>query len=636
MGRLTEKLNELIGFPENIIESGSGFKIGDETCHFARVAGDENSQTYADRDSALQVYRETKILDHAVVIASRLENTGSGRLSNINILDPLHLVFSQPSGQWRHIHAHGGTTESYYPPLAYQTRESTDVRGTFRIESHPRGRSSNLHLPFLISLFNTDAQSEGLFCGLEWSGTWHMTFAQVDETHSSLSAGIKVSNLELESGEMLELPKVHLGFFQGGPEAATNALRRYLYEHACASYQGKPLQPHVSYDHWFGIRNELNFDKLKHQADRAAELGIEIFVVDASWFPGDFPNGVGNWNEIDREKFPDGLQPLAEYVRTLGMDFGMWFEIERAHEGTWALEEYPELFISPPESYPSRKNAHLNLARQDAQDWAIETVGNWIEKLDLRWSRWDYNIEPQPYWDAVDPTGKIQCRYMEGLYRVLDTLMSKYPTWMVEGCSSGGRRIDIGTMKRAHTYWFSDQSRIPSVCRYMQARANRFLPGHLLNSSVAVASGNGDSGFNDTSVLSRMLGKLAFDGDIASWSAKLTDRMAKWAGVFKDIRHLFVQDFYQLLPIPTTAEDWDAVQFVAYPGNESAVFAFSRCNGGCLRLPLRGLDQNSAYRVSRAPDGAVETYSGADLLESGLEIELPEESAGLWKIDVVQ
>jgi alpha-galactosidase len=390
--------------------------------------------------------------------------------------------------------------------------------------------------------------------------------------------------------------------------------------------------PRVSYDHWFGIGSKLSFDEMKSQAVRAADLGVEVFVVDAAWFPGDFPEGVGNWNDVDSSRFPDGLEPLAEYVRGLNMDFGLWFEIERAHEGTRALIEHPEYFIPRPAGSKLCNSAHLNLARQDAQDWAIRTIGNWIERLDLRWSRWDYNIEPQPYWGSADPSGKIQFDYMAGLYRVLDTLMSEHPKWMVEGCASGGRRIDVGTMKRAHTFWFSDHSSVPSICRYMQARANRFLPGHLLNSSVAVEWRNGDAGFNDVAVLSRMLGKLSFDGDIASWSPALSERMSAWVQEFKSIRHLLVQGFYQLLPTPATAQDWDAVQFVSWSGDEAAVFVFSGCDGGTCRLPLRGLGPELTYHASRSPDGPVTTHCGADLIASGLAVEMAGDQAELLRI----
>jgi alpha-galactosidase len=192
--------------------------------------------------------------------------------------------------------------------------------------------------------------------------------------------------------------------------------------------------------------------------------------------------------------------------------------------------------------------------------------------------------------------------------------------------------MDIGTMKRAHTFWFSDQTEIASVCRYMQARANRFLPGNFLNSSVAVGESVGDAGFSDTSVLSRMLGKLAFDGDIGSWSAPLTTRMGSWVAAFKSIRHLLVQDFYQLLPQPQTAEDWDAVQFVSYPADEAVVFAFAGCQGGDTMLRLRGLRQNHAYTVTRMPAGDSVTVSGDALMNGGLPIALEQDHGGLWRI----
>ena len=262
----------------------------------------------------------------------------------------------------------------------------------------------------------------------------------------------------------------------------------------------------------------------------------------------------------------------------------------------------------------------------------IELVGGWIRRLDLRWSRWDYNIIPEAFWDNTDPTLKVQFSYFAGLYRVLDTLMKEHPNWMVEQCAAGGQRIDIGTMKRAHTYWFSDQTTVQSMCRYMQARANRFLPGHLLNSSVAVERGNGDAGFDDTSMISRMLGKLSFDGDIASWSAEFSARAARWVAEFKAIRHLLVQDFYQLLPMPTTADEWDAVQFVTYNGNDAVLFVFAGQSGGRQTVRLRGLDPEVSYNVSRLLDGPANRQLGSDLMAAGLSIELSPDEGSLWRI----
>jgi len=619
-----------------LVEPGAGFRIGSPSFPFVLADRKGNRWTYINHEHKLQVESVVRPRGSAVVIAARLKNIGEQPSSPIHVLEPLYLVFRQPQEKWRHLFANGGTTERYYPPTAYRTHDWSRSRQTLTIESHPEGRSSNLHLPLLISLASAAEDADGLFCGMEWSAGWYIRFEKGTGSQSCLAAGVKVNGLRLEPGESLNLPEVHLGFFTGGPAAGTNALRRYLHENVCARYHGKPMIPRVSYDHWFGIDNRFNVDLLKAEAKRAAELGVEVFVLDAAWFSGDFPEGVGNWDSVDRRKFPAGLEPLADYVRELGMDFGLWFEPERAVEGTWFVRRHPDWFVPVP-GWGKGQFYHLNLADSDVQDYLIEMVGGWIKRLNLRWTRWDYNINPRPFWEAVDPTMKIQFSYLEGLYRVLDALMAKYPDWMVEGCASGGLRLDIGTMKRAHTFWFSDQTEDPCLCRYMQARANRFLPGHLLNSSVPVELvGPGDFGFDDTAILSRMLGKLAFDGHIASWSPELTARMARWVGEFKAIRHLLAQDFYQLLPMPTTIEDWDAVQFASYSGDESALFVFSREKGGRKTIVPHGLKREGEYTLNRRPDGSPQAVPGLELLERGFPVELGPNEAGLWRIALAQ
>lgn len=354
--------------------------------------------------------------------------------------------------------------------------------------------------------------------------------------------------------------------------------------------------------------------------------------MDAAWFPGDFPYGVGNWDSVNIEKFQNGLEPFAEYVRSKGMKFGLWFEPERASADTEAVRNHPQWFVETP-AFDSKGTPqfHINLALPKAQDWMIETVGRWIKQLDIRWSRWDYNIDPQPAWDKIDPTGKIQFAYMEGLYRVLDTLMREHPRWFVECCSSGGRRLDLGMVRRAHTCWFSDHTNDPHICRYMQARSNRFWPGNFANSSVQVNRDEGDARFSDMSVLSRMVGKLAFDGDIASWSKEWTSRVAALVTRYKQIRHLLVQDFYPLSPMPTSDRDWDVVQFAARDGYEGLLFAF-RYRGETTSMLVcpRAIESTATYLLKNLVDGAETSLAGKKFSEEGIPVTLEPDSAVLW------
>ncbi|MEE3370418.1 MAG: glycoside hydrolase family 36 protein [Planctomycetota bacterium] len=442
----------------------------------------DGTERFRDDGTGLEVSCAVERLHEAIVLHSTIRNTSDAPVT-LDILAPLHMVIEHAPRDCVHYHAHGGITDYQLPTSAYAVKRTFELTPLLQLQSHPLGRSSNEDLPLLISV--AESLNAGFFCGLEWSATWTFFVLASDDT-LVLTAAPKTYGLQLDAGESLPLPPAHLGFFAGDFDAGTNALRRHIYKHVCPAYGGKPTLPKVSYDHWFGLENLNSVEMMMRQADRAAELGCEVFSHDAAWFAGDFPHGVGNWDTVDPEKFPDGLAPLADYVRSLGMEFGLWFEIERAEPGTTAVVQHPEFFFETRQFGHGpweRKQYHLDLSRRDAQDWVIETIDGWVRRLDLRWSRWDYNTEPIPFWDVADPSGKIQYSYMNGLYRCLDVLMKEHPNWMVEQCASGGRRIDLGTIRRAHTLWFSDHTELPSCCRHMQARANRFLPGHLLNSS---------------------------------------------------------------------------------------------------------------------------------------------------------
>lgn len=564
-----------------------------------------------------------------------LTNTSTKPSPALSVIEPLALQFQGDSFAWNHTRLRGGTSEHACPPQAFMPETFWDMDRYLILESHPAGRSSNLFLPLLISVL--PSANAGVFCGLEWSAHWYIHAARSSDQTLDIVAGVKIDNLSLEPGETIELPASHLGFFEGHLTQGTNALRQHLRSNVLPDYDGKSCLPRVTYDHWFGVENDFDADFLKKQVDTAANLGVEVFAHDAAWFAGDFPQGVGNWNRVNLQKHPQGLEPLAEYVRSKGMDFGLWFEIERAAPGSDAVREHPQMFT---QGYPpihggaGGEQYHLNLARKDAQDWAIDTLDHWIRKLVLRWSRWDYNIEPGTFWNDIDPTGKIQFHYMQGLYRVLDTLMQRHPKWMIEMCASGGRRIDLGTLRRSHTLWFSDQTKLPSLCRLMQANANLMLPGSLLNSSVAIPKGNTTVELDDTMILSRMLGKLAFDGDIARISQSSQQRAKHWIAVFKKYRHLMDEDYYMLRPRVSHPDMLLAVAFVSPLTHEAVIFAFAGQHGETSSLHLPFVTKSGQYDLFDHATGSLIPTTGQQLQSEGIPLSMSAGQSTMWSLNL--
>lgn len=561
----------------------------------------------------------------AVYYRVSLKNEGDSESPSIIGIQPIFLQWLEPEQPILIRTIGGGLTSGFYPSPAYQERIARLLSFSsepLTIESGPDGRSSNKDLPFLaLSMGNA-----GIVCSLEWSGLWYMS---VHYPFVSLAGGIPVQGLTLNAGETLDLPAGHLVFFKGDLDDEGNAIRRYLYECHCPKLSGRPPLPPVSYDHWFYIACDFDEELLRREADICAELGIEYFVLDAGWYAGcgkggEFSRGVGNWLRVDPAKFPQGIEPLAEYVRSKGMNFGMWFEVERAHRESDIVKEHPNWFLNIGEEF-----LHLNLAEEEAQEGIIQIISYWVEKLGLRWIRWDYNIGPKPFWESADKTGKIQFKYVEGLYRVLDKLMEKYPNLLIECCASGGRRIDLGTLKRAHTIWFSDHTDDPNICRFMQSGANRFLPGNLLNSAVPTPLGGGDAGRGIVDFLSRMTGAFSVDGDITSWSPKQIQDVKRLIEIYKGFRHLLVQDFYPLTPHPRLPDEGEAFLFVSRDKREAILLAFRMPEEPVKRVVrVRGLLPNAVYEVknlfSWLKEGKAEFMKrkGKTLVDKGLLLDL--------------
>jgi alpha-galactosidase len=257
-------------------------------------------------------------------------------------------------------------------------------------------------------------------------------------------------------------------------------LRRLLYQEYLPALSGKKPLPPVSWNSWFIFENGISAAMLRTQADLAAQTGVEYFCIDAGWFEGEFPNGVGNWT-LNRAKFPNGLAPVGAYVAAKGMTLGLWFEPERVAANTRLAREHPQWVHGD----------LLDLGNPAAQEWVFQMMRQFIEEGGVKWIRFDFNTDPLATWEAMDPPGQrglSQIRHIMGRYNLLDRLMRTWPDLLIEGCASGGRRIDLETVQRSHTFWKSDDTTYLPVLRFHQTGANTFLPGTLLNANLLPAN----------------------------------------------------------------------------------------------------------------------------------------------------
>jgi alpha-galactosidase len=588
----------------------------------------------------------TVTLDHKHRVAvhrTTLKNTSDGRTRPMNEAVAFSLLLE--GVQRPAIFSCGGAGSGVgwphareFPPDAFRTRWTMPIspRPVY-FESGARAAhsltSSTQDLPIFMIRPAFETDDAGLWIGIEWPTRWHTDISfGGDRTGLRIDVGPGLKQLVLEPGECIELPVIHIGFFEGRFEGGTNACRGYIREQLTPLYMDKPMVPPVVYTLW-GLPPDFTQEHVMRQIDLASAMGVEKFCCDQSWYAGSDAAGVGNW-EVDMNRFPEGLEPVADYVREKGMEMGLYFE-SCPHDDTKILREHPEFFFK----VDAHGNRHhiFNFGMPDACDYFIDLISSFVELLDLRFIRADFGGYPVAKewpltWDMIDPDDKIQFAYVQGKYRVWETLLERHPKLMWELNAGGGNSLDLGSMRRHHCCWGSDMMEMDPA-RMMQLGAASFMPGNFMGNAIMVGekgSRHPEAELNDISFLSRMAGSFYVCGCLHAWPDGAHDRARHWIAAYKQFRHLLMKDFYRLLPQPQSDEEWDVAQFCDGP-HEGVLFAF-RLQAPAERQVIvpRATDPGATYRVRDEATQEEITMSGEAFGRDGLSVALPLRSAKLY------
>ncbi|KXU35381.1 hypothetical protein AXK12_05265 [Cephaloticoccus capnophilus] len=317
------------------------------------------------------------------------------------------------------------------------------------------GRSSDGIFPF----FALTDRHDSLAIGIGWSGRWDATLRHASGT-LEIEIGLPQVGFVLRPGESVRLPSILLA---QAPEATADQARRlvraHLMKHVVPRGPDGNIFNLISHGtmHQYHVTRVVSEQIEIEAMERAAALGFEAHWVDACWYGNttDWDNEVGNWN-IRRSDFPRGLRPISDRAHELGMKFIIWMDPERARPNTEWPRTHPELFLSYPDPNSpdpyTRRGILLNLGDPRAVDLAFEKISSLITEFNADIYRQDFNMAPLEAWyaaDAPDRVGITEIRHVEGLYALWDRIRAAHPGIMIDNCASGGRRIDLETLRRA-------------------------------------------------------------------------------------------------------------------------------------------------------------------------------------------
>lgn len=376
--------------------------------------------------------------------------------------------------------------------------------------------------------------------------------------------------------------------------------------------------------------------------DRAAPLGAEIFLLDAGWYAGTpstpytdmratweaISCSLGNWElGEERTRFPSGLHVVADYVRSKGMAFGLWFEPERAGPDSQLAKTHPDWLIF----LPNRKWALVDFGRPEVQEYFCRIFDRYIRELDLRYIRWDSNIEfAASYWaahDLAEGRGTTEIRHLEGVHRVEAWIRENHPGVILESCAGGGQRIDLATLQQRQTIWISDQTMDPQIVRFHLEGLNHFTTGErqvVAFAPMRETYRQSSSAFLDITWQSCYGGAFGLAGRLHEWPQAIKDKTQRHIAVFKKVRGFIAEDYYLLEPQARTLESWSGWQFHDPQHDEGFVQAFRlRSPEPTHKFVLHALDPRSEYQFTDADTGEALKAMGARLISGGSEFQLP-------------
>lgn len=376
---------------------------------------------------------------------------------------------------------------------------------------------------------------------LGWSADVTYRTDHISEHVTLIGAGelVRPGEIRLAPGETYTTPVAYFAYSATGLDGVSERFHSWL-----RARQQHPVTPRpLVLNTWEAVYFDHSPAKLERLARKAAEVGVERFVLDDGWFHdrrGDSA-GLGDW-VVDRTVWPDGLGPLADLVHGLGMEFGLWFEPEMVNLDSDLARAHPEWILSNPAAVPSpdglsfRTQYVLDLANPLAWEHVRSQMSALVTELGIDFIKWDHNRDLA---EAVHDGHPGTHEQTLATYALIDRLKEDHPGLEIESCSSGGGRTDLGILQHTDRVWASD-SNDPVERQDIQRWTELVLPPELVGAHVGPSPTHSSGRATDLSyrVATALQGHAGFEWDILLCTEDETATITAYAELYKELRGL--------------------------------------------------------------------------------------------------
>lgn len=497
--------------------------------------------------------------------------------------------------------------------------------GSFTIQSRTGNTGPHFNPSFALDDSTADERSGRVWFGLlGYSGNWQITFERSTFGHVKITGGISSYDFSyiLRQGESIQTPVMTAGFTDKGYGGMSRQLHAFENAHILPGRScGRVL-----YNSWEATLFDVRVESQMELAKRAAQIGVELFVIDDGWFGQRHSDkaGLGDWY-VNRDKFPEGLSRLGSYVKSLGMDFGIWVEPESVNPDSDLYRTHPDWVYRFPHHEPAqaRNQYTLNISRPEVKQYILKFMTELLkENSDITFVKWDMNKTLTDVGAGNTARDKeLWYRHVATLYEIWSTLRSNFPKVEFETCSGGGSRVDLGILRYADQCWPSDNTDAFSRLSIQEGFSNFYAP-RIMTAWVTDASTGESKKYNrpySYRFHSAMMGMLGIGADISRFSEDELAEFGKYIALYKEIRQT-VQYGRQYRLASFRESCLHAVEYLKEDGAEAVIFAFHQgfvYDALSPRIYPQGLEAEAQYRVE-GMEGMEGIFHGSTLMNAGL------------------
>lgn len=500
-----------------------------------------------------------------------------------------------------------------------------------------RGCSSYQFNPFLALARENADEFQGQVYGfsLVYSGNF-LAQTEVDNYDTArVLMGIHPNGFKwtLGKGESFQTPEMVMVYSEAGLNGMSQTFHK-LYRTRLARGTWRDKVRPILINSWEAFYFDFDAPKLLGLADAAADLGMELFVLDDGWFGkrDDSTSSLGDWHP-NEEKLKGTLKELAEKINAKGLKFGLWIEPEMTNKDSDLYRAHPDWLLAEQGKRicHSRTQYVLDFSKKEVREYIGDMLENLLAEVPVSYIKWDMNrtfSEVFSNGNDREYQGKVCHKYILGVYELYERLTSRFPHVLFESCASGGARFDPGMLYYAPQGWTSDDTDAIERLK-IQYGTSMVYPVSCMGSHVSASPNHQTNRVTplETRADVAYFGTFGYELDLLKLGEEDKAEIRRQIAFMKEKRDLIQKGTFYRLKSPF--EGNETAWMIVSEDQKKALVGYYRVmqpvNVGFKRLKLKGLKEDTCYKVS----GYAYDCYGDELMQVGMI--LSDSASGVWK-----